>query len=71
MRELRNKINDMDILSKKMKLSAMDAGYDKSQEIRKEQDKVYKKLMFLKGMNKALEKQEKEERENKNVCNKT
>ena len=42
----------------KMRSIAIDENND-SFAIRKEQDKIYKKFLFLKGLNKALEEKEK------------
>lgn len=61
MRDLNEKINDLCIKSIKMRREAYGLDFDKSQELRKQQDEVYKKYMFLKNMKKAIERTEKNE----------
>ena len=61
--ELQKLINEQMKKSKKLQEISFISGlsYDKSKEIREEQDKLYKKYLFLKGLNKALEEKEKME----------
>lgn len=58
MREIRNKIYEDIKESKRLReLASNDkVPFKKSQEIRKEQDKIYKRIQLLKGIQKELEK---------------
>lgn len=58
MKSIRQKMREECQKSIKMRELAIDENND-SFAIRKEQDKIYKKYLFLKGLNKALEEKEK------------
>lgn len=58
MKVIRQKMREECQKSIKMRELAIDENND-SFAIREEQDKIYKKFLFLKGLNKALEEKEK------------
>lgn len=58
MKVVRQKMREECQKSIKMRSLAIDEKYS-DLNIREEQDKVYKKYLFLKGLNKALEEKEK------------
>ena len=58
MKVVRQKMREECQKSIKMRSLSIDEKYS-SFELREEQDKVYKKYLFLKGLNKALEEKEK------------
>lgn len=58
MKSIRQKMREECQKSIKMRELAIDENND-SFAIRKEQDKIYKKFLFLKGLNKVLEEKEK------------
>lgn len=58
MKSIRQKMREECQKSIKMRELAIDENND-SFTIRKEQDKIYKKYLFLKGLNKALEEKDK------------
>lgn len=58
MKSIRQKMREECQKSIKMRSIAIDENND-SFTIRKEQDKIYKKFLFLKRLNKALEEKEK------------
>ena len=58
MKVVRQKMREECQKSIKMRSMAIDKEYSGS-NLREEQDKVYKKYLFLKGLNKALEEKEK------------
>jgi len=60
MKNLNQMINDACIKSKAMRRTSWELGYDDAVALRKQQDEVYKKWLFLKNMKKAIEKTEKE-----------
>lgn len=64
MKVVRQKMREECQKSIKMRSLSIDERYS-SLNIRGEQDKVYKKYLFLKGLNKALD--EKEKNENKGI----
>lgn len=57
MRVIKDKINQEKIISKSLRGNAFDLGYEKSKEIRKIQNEHYKKFIFFKELNKAIEKE--------------
>lgn len=57
-------INEECYKSKKLRELACECSFEKSQEMRKQQDESYKKFMFLKKLNKEMGKI-------KNVCDTT
>ena len=58
MKSIRQKMMQERQKSIKMRSMAIDKEYSGS-NLREEQDKVYKKYLFLKGLNKAMEEKEK------------
>ena len=56
MRVIKDKINQEKIISKSLRENAFDLGYKKSKEIREIQNEHYKKFIFFKELNKAIEK---------------
>ncbi len=60
MKNLNQMINDACIKSKAMRRTSWELKYDDAVALRKQQDEVYKKWLFLKNMKKAIEKTEKE-----------
>jgi len=60
MKNLNQMINDTCIKSKTMRRASWGLNYDDAVALRKQQDEVYKKWLFLKNMKKAIEKVEKE-----------
>lgn len=56
MRILNDMINETCIKSKAMREASWELNYDDAVALRKQQDKVYKKWLFLKNMKKAIEK---------------
>ena len=60
MKNLNQMINEACIKSKEMRNIAWDMDYVNSQIMRKKQNEVYQKWLFLKNMKKAIEKINKE-----------
>lgn len=60
MKALNDMINKTCIKSKAMRKASWELNYDDAVALRKQQDEVYKKWLFLKNMKKAIEKTEKE-----------
>ena len=60
MKNLNQMINDTCIKSKAMRRTSWELKYDDAVALRKQQDEVYKRWLFLKNMKKAIEKTEKE-----------
>ena len=56
MRLIKDKSNQERIISKRLKDNAFDLGFERSKEIRKLQDEHYKKFVFFKELNRAIEK---------------
>lgn len=57
MRVIKDKINQEKIISKSLRENSFDLGYEKSKEIREIQNEHYKKFIFFKELNKAIEKE--------------
>lgn len=59
--EILNSIRKMNKASQELRVISKDKNlsFDKSKEIQQEQDRVYKKLSFYKGLLNAMEKEEK------------
>lgn len=60
MKNLNQMINDTCMKSKAMRRTSWGLNYDDAVALRKQQDEVYKKWLFLKNMKKVIEKTEKE-----------
>ena len=60
MKNLNQMINEACTKSKAMRRTSWELNYDDAVALRKQQDEVYKKWLFLKNMKKAIEKVEKE-----------
>ena len=60
MKNLNQMINDTCIKSKAMRKTSWELNYDDAMALRKQQNEVYKKWLFLKNMKKAIEKVGKE-----------
>lgn len=54
MREISKKIKEEFVKSKKLSELALGMKYEQSIEVRKEQDKSYKKWLFFKNLNNAM-----------------
>lgn len=61
MRQISDMINKEIITSKKLRELALDLKPDKSKKIREKQDYHYKKIFFLKKLNKAITESKKNE----------
>lgn len=59
--EILNNIRELNASSQRLRVLSKDESlsFDKGNEIRKEQDRVYKKLEFYKGLLKAIDKEQK------------
>ena len=60
MKNLNQMINDACMKSKAMRKTSWELGYDDAMALRKQQNEVYKRWLFLKNMKKVIEKVEKE-----------
>ena len=60
MKNLNQMINDACTKSKAMRRTSWELSYDDAVALRKQQDEVYKRRLFLKNMKKTIEKVEKE-----------
>lgn len=60
MKVIKDKINEELIKSKKLREYAFDTSFKNSFKVRQEQDVAYKKFLFFKNLNKAVEKVNKE-----------